>query len=76
MKWLSGAAISAVVPLVMMAAAPTAIAQEEPAPTPTEVTCYPLLSSLICEVPINVGPFVFDIDVPVEFDSVFPPSSP
>lgn len=45
-----------------------ALAQEQ---QPTEVNCYPLLSSLICEVPVNVGPFNFDVDVPIE--SVFPP---
>jgi hypothetical protein len=28
-------------------------------PAPTPVTCYPLLSSLVCQVPVNVnvGPF-------------------
>lgn len=53
-----------------LTATPAAAQDEEP---PAEVNCYPLLSSLVCEVPIAVGPFNFDIDVPVEFDSIFPP---
>jgi hypothetical protein len=38
----------------------TGIALADPAaPAPTPVTCYPLLSSLVCQVPVNVnvGPF-------------------
>lgn len=63
--------VVATVVLAMGLAAATAVAQEEQ--PPPEVNCYPLLSSLICEVPVAVGPFNFDVDVPVEFDSIFPP---
>ena len=39
-------------------AAPSAAMAQEPAPQPpAEVTCYPLLSSLVCHIPVNVGPF-------------------
>lgn len=37
-------------------AVPGVAMAQEPAP-PAEVTCLPLLSSLVCYIPINVGPF-------------------
>lgn len=64
-------AVVATVVLAMCLTAGSAAAQEEQ-PPPPEVNCYPLLSSLICEVPVAIGPFNFDIDVPVMFDSIFP----
>jgi hypothetical protein len=48
-----------------------AVAQEEtPEPQP-EINCFPILSSLICYLPVDIGPF--NITVPVDIDSVFPP---
>lgn len=60
---------------VMALTAGTAVAQEET--PPSEVTCFPLLSSLVCHIPVNVpvGPFEFTGPF-VVVESVFPPPSP
>lgn len=50
-----------------------ASAQEEP--EPPDVNCYPL-SGLVCQVPVNVGPFgpfTFDIALP---NGIFGPPQP
>jgi hypothetical protein len=64
-------AVSGIVALGLGVGAGTATAQE-PVPAPPVTNCYPLLSSLVCTIPVNVGPF--NITVPIE--SVFPPSNP
>ena len=65
-------AASAALAMALLAA-PAEAQDEQP---PPEVNCYPLLSSLVCEVPVTIGPFNFDVDVPIEIDSIFPaPSS-
>jgi hypothetical protein len=40
----------------MLIAVPGVALAQEPTP-PAEVTCLPLLSSLVCYIPVNVGPF-------------------
>lgn len=37
-------------------ATPVVAMAQEPEP-PAEVNCFPLLSSLVCHIPVNVGPF-------------------
>ena len=54
---------------VAMSAGVATAQETEPEP---EINCFPLLSSLVCYLPITVGPF--DITVPVDVGSVFPPT--
>jgi hypothetical protein len=63
---LVGAAI-----LIVGSAVPALAADPAPPPAPSNpVTCYPILSSLVCQIPVNVGPFNIPVNIPVNFKDV------
>ena len=66
-KRLVGAAVATAG--IMVAVAVPASAQEET--PPEDINCFPILSSLVCYLPVTIGPF--NINVPVDVGSVFPP---
>lgn len=49
--------VTAMVAAFALAAPAVAVAQEPEPEPPAEVNCFPLLSSLVCHIPVNVGPF-------------------
>lgn len=57
--------------VVLMATGVGAASAQDAEPSPPEINCYPLLSSVVCHIPVTIGPF--NITVPVNVESVFPP---
>jgi hypothetical protein len=62
-------AVGAVATMLMLVGAPgAALAADATPQPPAQTTCYPLLSSVVCylpvSIPVNVGPFNFTVDMP------------
>lgn len=68
-------AVCGVSALLLLGGAGVASAQEASAPAPPVTNCYPLLSSLVCTVPVNVGPFNIPVG-PFDFAGLFAPKPP